>query len=488
MSPALSYWTIQPDCWTFGAAKLRHWVETHLDGRVLNACAGQTHLNHGDRIVRNDIDPEINADTHYDIRDLPTVLDGESFDTVVLDPPFTNRQAAETYNLADTNLTPDALAAAVDALLKPGGRLIHFGYGTSLMPLGEEYAPEELAIWNTLGRQYDWLATLTRKPMSEETVDHARPLNVTDTAIPNEHATATGDVATSGNSNTAITLDYRRLGSSPSLREGIVSYVAEHLSGRVLDVSCAERSLHYGDHIVQTSVDESVDATYHFDERRLSHEFAPEIFETVLLDLPSEAFQQTVSYGGQTTGRDTALKQEVHRLVTAGGRIIQVGHTATCMPQRFDYRRDHVAVINHPDAAQDVIVSIDIKQNTGLDALTTDRSPRDIHIPDSDAEARHTCIRCGVGWYLDPVWYVDCPVCGARPGNYCVSDDGAILHHAHPHRRDSLEEHHERHECEPGVATTLETNTVDQDDRDEQLARSNEATTEQGILTQFANQ
>jgi len=449
--PRLSYWTVQPDRWTFGAQKLRDWVESQLEGRVLNACAGQTHLNHDGTIVRNDITPEIDADYHVDVRDLTDVLEAESFDVIVLDPPFSERQSTTTYGREDTTLpSVSELARVVDALLKPGGRVIRLGYTTTLMPPRAEYALEEVAVWNTLGRQHDWLSVVARKPARAET-SATRPLHVTDAGVPNTGATASGGVATSGNGNTPIDLEYIRLDTETAPEVGVADYVNSHLAGRVLDVSTHNRSLPHDGHLVQTSVDDAVDAAYHFDERELSAEFAAGIFQTVLVDLPSEAFQQTTEYAGSRTGRDTALKQEVHPLIAAGGQIIQVGHTATCMPQRLDYRRSRVAVIEHPDVEQDWIISIDTKQITGLDVLSVDRSPRDIHVPDSDAEAQHTCIRCGAGWYLNPVWYVDCPTCGAAPENYCVADDGTILHRPHPERLDYLEEHHDRHECEPGI-------------------------------------
>lgn len=160
MSSTLTYWTIQPDRWTFGAHKIREWVETRLTGCVLNACAGRTHLTHDGPIVRNDIDPDIDADLHHDIRELSDVLDHESFDTLILDPPFSSRQATTTYGQPmDAHLSADELGPVVDKLLRPGGRLIRFGYTTAPLPTNPVYTLEHVALWNTLGRQHDWLAT-----------------------------------------------------------------------------------------------------------------------------------------------------------------------------------------------------------------------------------------------------------------------------------------------------------------------------------------
>jgi len=48
--------------WTFGYTPAREIVQEYLSGRVLNACAGRTKLNHEGEIVRNDLNPEIDAD------------------------------------------------------------------------------------------------------------------------------------------------------------------------------------------------------------------------------------------------------------------------------------------------------------------------------------------------------------------------------------------------------------------------------------------
>jgi hypothetical protein len=485
MHPKLTYWTVQPDRWTFGARKIRDWVETRLTGRILNACAGHTQLDHKGPIVRNDIDPAIDADLHYDIRELPDVLDHESFDVFLLDPPFSRRQATETYGrTTDTYLSDDELGPAVDALLRPGGHLIRFGYTTTPLPTNSTYTLEDVALWNTLGRQHDWLATVAQKPMPTETRQDLRPLDVTTQTVPNEHATARGEIATSGNGTAPITLEYHRLNPATSLQTGIAEYVNSHLTGRVLAVSSRERSFTHDDHLVQTSVDPTVEAEYHFDERTLSHEFAAGIFEMVLLDLPSEAFQQTVTYDGQTTGRDTALKQEIHPLVAAGGQIIQIGQTATCMPHRLDYRRDQVAIIEHSTSPHDRIVTIDTKQTTGLEVVTADRSPCDSHVPDSDATPHHTCIRCGTGWALNPAWYIDCPTCGACPENYCVTEDGTIRYQPHLARLVSHDEYHAQHDCDAGITTQVSQPTQ----TDAFPATAPPQPTEQTSLTQFGPQ
>jgi hypothetical protein len=158
----LSYWTVQPDRWTFQSKKIRRWVEERLHGRVLNACAGKTKLAHDHEIVRNDIDEERDADLHVDVCEIADHFDAESFDTVVYDPPFTQNQASRSYDGREVG--DDALAKRqFDTLLRPGGRVIQFGYTTTCMPMSLPYTRREVAVFNTLGRMNDYLAVVDEK-------------------------------------------------------------------------------------------------------------------------------------------------------------------------------------------------------------------------------------------------------------------------------------------------------------------------------------
>lgn len=123
----------KPACigrWTFQTRKVREELLDKLHGRVLNACAGQTHLSkNGIDVVRNDLNPDIEADYHVDITDIDTVFDDHSFDVVVLDPPFDQTQSDELYDglhARDVGTARKKLAA----LVKPGGSIVEFGWST----------------------------------------------------------------------------------------------------------------------------------------------------------------------------------------------------------------------------------------------------------------------------------------------------------------------------------------------------------------------
>lgn len=172
----LEYHTVQPNRWTFQSRTIREWVEQRLQGRVLNACAGKTNLAHDHEIVRNDIDEDRDADMHVDVCEIAAEFEVASFDTIVYDPPFSENQASRAYELEDGQEViagNDAVAKRqFHKLLRPGGRVIQFGYTTTCMPVeleGDEYERVAVGVWNTLGRMNDYLSVIDVKPGESDT-------------------------------------------------------------------------------------------------------------------------------------------------------------------------------------------------------------------------------------------------------------------------------------------------------------------------------
>jgi tRNA G10 N-methylase Trm11 len=133
-----------------------------LVGRVLNACAGQTILNHEDEIIRNDLNPEMNADTHHDVASIATHFPSESFDTVVFDPPFDDLQAADKYD----SLRADNVLQAFqqfEQLVRPGGVVITFGWNSWGMGSCATFEREETVLFQRGPVKRDVIATVDRR-------------------------------------------------------------------------------------------------------------------------------------------------------------------------------------------------------------------------------------------------------------------------------------------------------------------------------------
>lgn len=158
----IKYYSVQPNRWTFQSDKIRGWVQSHLHGRVLNACAGKTKLEHDGEIVRNDLNTERDVDCHYDVVEIAEYFDPNSFDTIVFDPPFSEEQADSSYDGVNVTEIGKAMRQ-FDQLLRNDGKVIQMGFTTTCMPGELDYKRREVAIFNTLGRMNDWLGTVDQR-------------------------------------------------------------------------------------------------------------------------------------------------------------------------------------------------------------------------------------------------------------------------------------------------------------------------------------
>jgi hypothetical protein len=118
--------------WTFATKIVRDVVLDNIDGRVLNSCAGQTRLEshkRGVETVRNDLNPEVNADLHVDAQNIDEHFDDGSFDSVVHDPPFNTDRADKLYEgyAAQDYM---AMRRALKPLVDKGGTFVELGWNS----------------------------------------------------------------------------------------------------------------------------------------------------------------------------------------------------------------------------------------------------------------------------------------------------------------------------------------------------------------------
>jgi len=461
----LSYWTVQPDRFTFRSSKIRGWVESRLEGDVLNACCGPTHLDH-DQIHRNDkarqltipVDGEeqtvsIDADTYHDVRTLDEVV-SKQFDVIVYDPPFTDSQARESYGLTETAGYSETVTEVLDNLLKPGGTVLQLGYTSTQFTAHPQYDTTDVALFNTLGRMDDWIATASQKRSKTRCTDSVDSRTATQSVLPNEAAQGVGGETTSGNGDEAVTISYHQLSESTQLKSAVAEQIAELSAPPVLHIDGGEIPVDLPKYSASLGLSRDVDADHHWDGRALSSEFDDLTFDTVVFAPQREVYQQNIEYEGKTRGRDAALKREFSPLVAPHGRVVQVGRTATNMPGSLPYRREEVHIFAHPSADHDLLVTVDkagsILSPNGLS------SPHQSGVRGSVAEAEDQCYHCGAGEDHGLVYDLTCFSCGAAPGNYCVDQDGNPRQEPHTERLEAADEaSHGIGECVPQPAKTV---------------------------------
>jgi len=149
--------------WTFATKMVRDVVLDHVNGRVLNACAGQTRLQkRGCEFVRNDIDEDREADLHVDVREIHQYLEAETFDAAILDPPFDPGRAAKLYEGWHGQEYSTA-RDAVGEVVAPGGTVIELGWNSWSLSDKDGWAAVEHHLYRQSSFKADIHLTVDRK-------------------------------------------------------------------------------------------------------------------------------------------------------------------------------------------------------------------------------------------------------------------------------------------------------------------------------------
>ena len=148
--------------YTFEQPKVKKWVEKMCIGKVLNLFAGKVKLDVDE--VRNDIDIFMPADYHEDAYDFVCNLSDKSFDTVVLDPPYSLRKSREKYEgrcIGSFTKIKDVLPR----ILKDRGRVITFGYDSVGMSKKRGFEKKAILIVCHSGDHDDTIAIVEDKDL-----------------------------------------------------------------------------------------------------------------------------------------------------------------------------------------------------------------------------------------------------------------------------------------------------------------------------------
>jgi hypothetical protein len=146
--------------YTFENRRIREWVEMKVEGRVLNLFAGKTLLNC--REVRNDLREEMPADHHMDALEFVKTWQGDSFGTIILDPPYAYRKSMEMYDGAVSSPF-NQIKNVIPNILTLEGIVITFGYHSNVMGEKRGFEQDHLLLMSHGGAIHDTIAIIERK-------------------------------------------------------------------------------------------------------------------------------------------------------------------------------------------------------------------------------------------------------------------------------------------------------------------------------------
>ena len=159
-----------PNSKTFTIKPIKQFVEAEVNkgGVIVDPFANECKYG----TIRNDLNPEFDTDYHMDALQFLQLLDDESADLVLYDPPYSISQASEMYksygkekleiNVANMKYWAECKNNAA-RILKPNGRVICCGWNTNGLGKGRGFEMASILIVSHGGSKNDTLVTLEYK-------------------------------------------------------------------------------------------------------------------------------------------------------------------------------------------------------------------------------------------------------------------------------------------------------------------------------------
>jgi len=160
-----------PSPWTFTIPPIDRLLKEELIGeKWADPFAGMN----SPAQIRNDINPEMNAEYHMDALVFLKTLPPNECDGILFDPPYSVRQVAECYNHHGYEVTGETtrmnfysnLKNEIQRIVKPGGKVISFGWTTNGMGKARGFKITRIMIVAHGGHKNDTLVTVEVKHQS----------------------------------------------------------------------------------------------------------------------------------------------------------------------------------------------------------------------------------------------------------------------------------------------------------------------------------
>jgi hypothetical protein len=146
--------------YTFENPLIRDWVEKNCEGKVLNLFAGETKLKVDE--IRNDIRPEAQAGYHLDALEFVDTWNGEKFNTVILDPPYSERKSMEMYD-GKISSSFNAVKNHLCKIISDNAVVMTWGYHSVSMGLKRGFIQEKILLMSHGGAIHDTIAVKERR-------------------------------------------------------------------------------------------------------------------------------------------------------------------------------------------------------------------------------------------------------------------------------------------------------------------------------------
>lgn len=160
-----------PNANTFSIPPIARLLSRYVSGHSVDPFANMSRI----ATVTNDINPEYECDYSMDAIEFLKTLEADSFDCVILDPPYSKRQISEHYKAAGRVVTGWHTSAGWNSTIKRhaaaatklNGHIICMGWDSNGVGTKNGFQLVELLIVPHGGDRHDTLVTVERKVRSQ---------------------------------------------------------------------------------------------------------------------------------------------------------------------------------------------------------------------------------------------------------------------------------------------------------------------------------
>ena len=160
-----------PNSNTFSIKPIRELIERYLSGTIIDPFANQNKF----ATITNDLDPQYDTDYHMDATEFLKMLDNNSADVVLWDPPYSPRQIMECYKKFNMTVNMQTTQASywskqkeqIARIVKPNGIVITCGWNSG--GIGKKYGFKiiEILLVAHGGWHNDTIVTVERKTIQD---------------------------------------------------------------------------------------------------------------------------------------------------------------------------------------------------------------------------------------------------------------------------------------------------------------------------------
>lgn len=165
---------------TFSIAPIEKLIHEEIDAVINAGGVLADPFSNGVRLSKNsiinDLNPDIEADTHMDALDFLKTFENESVDIVLYDPPYSTRQVSECYRGYGKEVTKETTQASwrarhldeIQRILKIGGKALCFGWNSNGVGKKRGFEMERVLLVPHGGSKYDTICTVEIKKFQQE--------------------------------------------------------------------------------------------------------------------------------------------------------------------------------------------------------------------------------------------------------------------------------------------------------------------------------